>query len=191
MRNAVLPAALAVALLLPACGPKAITVGSRPFPSGRPVFTDASGSPLEALPAAKEPWRLVLLDFPWCPACADAWKAVVEAFPSFPPGTVHAYRVRFDRETLISRAGRREVPPLLPAPREAPGAGSLPVTTLTALPGAFLEEYRLSQAPVLLLLSPEGMVARRWTGYAVGLAGELSAEVRKRSPHPSSLPPGR
>jgi hypothetical protein len=189
LRRVALSAALVAALLLPACGPKAITVGSRPFPSGRPVFADASGNPLAALPAAKEPWRLVLLDFPWCPACGDSWKAVLAASASFPPGTVHVYRVRFDRETLITRTGVREVPPLLPLPREA--AGALPVTTLAALPGPFRQEYRVSQAPVLVLLSPDGTVARRWIGYADGLSGELSAEIRRRSLRFSALRPER
>jgi hypothetical protein len=189
LRRVALSAALVAALLLPACGPKAITVGSRPFPSGRPVFADASGNPLAALPAAKEPWRLVLLDFPWCPACGDSWKAVLASSASFPPGTVHVYRVRFDRETLITRASVREVPPLLPPPRETAGAPR--VTALTALPDAFRQEYRVSQAPVLLLLSPDGTVARRWIGYEEGLSGEISEEIRKRSLRPSALPPER
>ncbi len=62
MRKSASLAALIAALLLTAgCGPKAITVGSRPFPTARPVFSDASGKTLVALPAADGTIRLVFL----------------------------------------------------------------------------------------------------------------------------------
>jgi len=195
LRRAASLAALVAALLLASgCGPKAITVGSRPFPAGRPVFSDLSGRTLDALPAFAEPVGLVFLDFPWCPACADAWKAVRTAAAPFPPGTVRVYRILFDRETSLSPAGRREVPPLRSAPLpevdgpEDPGA--LLVTTLTALPKEFRKEFRVSQAPVLLLLGPGGTVARRWIGASAGMSGELASEIRKRSPALSPRPPG-
>ena len=188
-------ALLALGLVLAAgCGPKAITVGSRPFPAARPVFHDASGHALEALPAAEETIRLVFLDFPWCPACADVWGAVRAAAKPFPRGTVRVYRVLFDRETMLSPAGRLEVPPLRPAPlpesdgTEDPGIPE--VTTLTAIPDGFHKEFRVSQGPVLLLLGPGGKVEKRWIGFSTGMSLELSSEIRKRSRVPSPRPPG-
>jgi hypothetical protein len=187
-------ALIAGLLLMAGCGPKAITVGSRPFPAARPVFSDASGKTLVALPAADGTIRLVFLDFPWCPACADVWKAVRIAAKPFPQGTVRVYRVLFDRETALSPAGRRVVPPLLPNPiPEGDGPedpGTLNVTTLTALPDEFRKEFRLSQGPVLLLFSAEGKVERRWIGYSAGMSGELSSEIRKRARDLSPRPPG-
>lgn len=181
---------LAALLVLAACGPKAVNVGSRPFPAGRPVFVDASGKSLAALPEAAERVRLVLLDFPWCPACAETWKALRLASEQAPPGSARVYRVLFDRETALTATTREEVPPLQPQP--APGGGEgFPVTVLTALPGPFGEEFRVSQAPVLLLLDPDGTVARRWVGYSPGMATEVAAEVRSRSLAPSPPPPER
>ena len=195
MRKAALSAALIAGLLLMAgCGPKAITVGSRPFPAERPVFSDASGKPLDALPTDDEAVRLVFLEFPWCPACSDVWKAMRVAANPFPPGTVRVYRVLFDRETVLSPAGRREVPPLLPASLPegdaAEDSGALTVTTLTALPGEFRKEFRVSDGPVLLLLDAKGTVERRWVGFSPGMSGELSSEIRERSRVPSPHPPG-
>ena len=189
-----LAALIAGLLLMAGCGPKAITVGSRPFPAARPVFSDASGKALEALPPFAEPVGLVFLEFPWCPACADVWKAVRIAAKPFPQGTVRVYRVLFDRETALSPAGRQEVPPLSPTTLpegdgpEDPGA--LNVTTLTALPGEFHKEFRVSQGPVLLLFGAEGKVERRWIGYSAGMSRELSSEIRKRSRVLSPRPPG-
>ena len=179
-------------LLMAGCGPKAITVGSRPFPAGHPVFSDASGTALETLPADGGKIRLVFLEFPWCPACADVWKAVRTTTAPLPPGTVRIYRILFDRETVLSSAGRREVPPLHPAPLPGGDApeipGALEVTTLTALPGEFRKEFRVSHGPLLLLLDTEGKVERRWIGFSGGMSGELSSEFRRRfrvlSPHP-------
>ncbi len=195
MRKGASCAVLVAGLLLMAgCGPKAIGVGSRPFPSARPVFSDASGKPLVALPAFAEPVGLVFLEFPWCPACADVWKAMRVAAAPFPPGTVRVYRVLFDRETVLSPAGRREVPPLGPAPLpESDGpedTGALTVTTLTALPASFHKEFHVSQGPVVLLLAADGKVERRWIGFSVGMSREFSSEIRKRTLALSPRPPG-
>ena len=195
MRSGASLAALIAALLLTAgCGPKAITVGSRPFPAARPVFSDASGKPLEALPAADGTIPLVFLEFPWCPACADVWMAMRTAAAPFPAGTVRVYRVLFDRETVLSPTGRREVPPLRPTPLPEGGGpvdpGVIRVTTLTALPVEFRKEFRVSQGPVLLLLGAEGTVRRRWIGFSEGMSRELSSEIRKRFPALSPLHPG-
>ena len=115
MKKGALPTALIAGLLLmTGCGPKAITVGSRPFPARHPVFSDASGKALEGLPEADGTIRLVFLDFPWCPPCADVWGALRTAAAPFPPGTVRIYRVLFDREMALSPDGRREVPRCTP-----------------------------------------------------------------------------
>ena len=184
-RGACFAALIAGLLLVSGCGPKAITVGSRPFPAARPVFHDASGKALEGLPPAEESIRVVFLEFPWCPACADVWRALRTAAKPFPQGTVRVYRVLFDRETLLSPAGRREVPPLRPAPLpegDSPeDAGVLKVTTLTAIPDRFHKEFRVSQGPVLLLLDAEGKVEKRWIGFSAGMSRELSSEIRNRS----------
>ncbi|MCR4309008.1 MAG: hypothetical protein NUW14_03130 [Deltaproteobacteria bacterium] len=195
MRKGAYFAALISGLLLMAgCGPKAITVGSRPFPAGRPVFSDASGKTLDALPAADGTIRLVFLEFPWCTACADVWRAVRIAAKPFPQGTVSVYRVLFDRETVLSPAGRQEVPPLRPTPLpEGDGpedSVALKVTALTALPGEFRKEFRVSHGPVLLLLDAKGKVERRWIGFSAGISRELSSEIRKRSVVLSPRPPG-
>jgi len=187
-------ALIACLLLFAGCGPKAITVGSRPFPAKHPVFSDASGKALEGLPEADGTIRLVFLEFPWCPACADVWRAIQAAAAPFPPGTVRIYRVLFDRETLLSPAGRQEVPPLHSAPLpEGDGPenpGTLKVTTLTALPGEFRKEFRVSHGPVLLLLDAEGKVQRRWIGFSAEMSGELSSEITTRSRVPSPPLPG-
>ena len=187
-----LPAAL---LLLAACGPKAVKVGTRPFPAARPVFADASGKPLSSLPEGPEPVRLVLLDFPWCPACAETWKALRLASAQAQPGSARVYRVLFDRETALTSAGRQEAPPLHPpqdpAPGDAGGATGFPVTTLTALPEPFRKEFRVGQVPVLLLLDPDGTVARRWIGYSHGMAAEVAGEVTNRSRTLSPPPAGK
>jgi hypothetical protein len=197
LRKGVSPAALiAVLLLLAGCGPKSITVGTRPFPAARPVFSDSSGKSLDALPPADGRIRLVFLEFPWCPACSDVWRAIRIAAKPFPRGTVRVYRVLFDRETVLSPAGRKEVPPLHPPPPPAGDAtededtSPLEITTLTALPAAFREEFRVSHGPVLLLLDAEGKVEMRWIGFSEGISRELSREIRKRSPAVSPRPPG-
>ena len=193
-KGASLAALIAGLLLMAGCGPKAITVGSRPFPAENPVFSDASGKAIQTLPTGDGAIRLVFLDFPWCPACADVWRAVRTAATPFPPGTVRVYRILFDRETVLSPAGQREVPPLHPAPLpEGDGSGdpgALTVTTLTALPGEFRKEFRVSHGPLLLLLDAKGTVERRWIGFSAGMSRELSSEIRKRSRVPSPRPPG-
>lgn len=193
-KGATFAALIAGLLLMAGCGPKSIAVGSRPFPAKRPVFSDASGKALEALPEADGTIRLVFLEFPWCPPCADVWKAMRTAAAPIPPGTVRIYRVLFDRETVLSPAGRQEGPPLYPAPLPEgdalEGPGALMVTTLTALPGAFHKEFRVSDGPVLLLLDAEGKVGRRWIGFSAGMSEELSSEIRKQSRVPSPRPPG-
>jgi hypothetical protein len=107
---------------------------------------------------------------------------------------VRIYRVLFDREMALSPDGRKEVPPLHPAPLPDVGAsedpGALKVTTLSALPGSFRKEFRVSQGPVLLLLDAGGKVERRWIGFSAGMSGELSSEFRKRSLLLSPRPPG-
>jgi hypothetical protein len=193
-KGASLAALIAGLLLMEGCGPKAITVGSRPFPAAHPVFSDSSGNALEALPPADGTIRLVFLEFPWCPVCPDVWRAIRIGVKPFPRGTVRVYRVLFDRETLLSPSGRKEVPPLYP-PRLPEGDGpadpeTFGITTLTALPGAFREEFRVSHGPVLLLLDADGKVAMRWIGFSEGIAGELSREIRKRSSVLSPRPPG-
>ncbi len=181
-------------LLTAGCGPKAITVGSLPFPADRPVFSDASGKTVNALPVADGTIRLVFLEFPWCPACADVWRAMRLAAAPFPPGTVRVYRVLFDRETVLTPAGREEAPPLNPAPLPegdgTEGPGALKVTTLIALPGEFRKEFRVSHGPVVLLLDAGGTVERRWIGFSAGMSRELSSEIRKRSRVLSPPPPG-
>jgi len=179
----IVSAALVAALPLFGCGPKAITAGSRPFPAEKAVFADASGTALRDLPDSGEPIRLVLIDFPWCPPCADAWESVRAALADVPPGTVRAIRILFDREVSIAASGKTEAPPLRPIPSPWPD-----VTTLTAIPGAFLEEFRVSQAPMLLLIDRDGKVTRRWVGCSTNLGGELSAELRKPGPPGPSSP---
>ena len=193
-KGALLTALIAGLLLMTGCGPKAITVGSRPFPARHPVFSDASGKALEGLPEADGTIRLVFLEFPWCPPCADIWRALRTAAAPFPPGTVRIYRVLFDRETALSPTGRQEVPPLHPVPLPEGGApedtGALKITTLSALPGEFRKEFRVSYGPVLLLLDVEGTVERRWIGFSAGMSRELSSEIRERSRVLSPRPPG-
>jgi hypothetical protein len=127
-------------------------------------------------------------------ACVEVGWAVRPAATPLPPGTVRIYRVLFDRETVLSLAGRKEVPPMHPAPLPGGDAlentGALTVTTLTALPDAFREEFRVSNGPVLLLLDAEGKVERRWIGFSAGMSVELSSEIRRRSPVLSPRPPG-
>jgi hypothetical protein len=189
---AALAASLSAALALWGCGPKAITVGSRPFPADKPVFRDASGNALPDLPSSGEPVRLVLIDFPWCPPCSDAWKSVGKALEAAAPGSVRVYRILFDREMQIAASGKGETSPMRPVPPPWPesreDAWAPAVTTLAALPDAFRERFRVGQAPVLLLIEGDGTVARRWVGYSTDLEEELSAELRRRAPAPSGLP---
>ncbi len=172
-----------------------LATGKVPFPAEKPVFIDADGRPLRSLPEAPEPLKLVVLDFPWCPPCAEAWKAVRAASQALPPGSFRVYRILFDRERFFTPEGVSVVPPLRPAARAAPPDAAFPafaVTTLTALPDAFRNEYEIEQAPVILLLSGSGRVARRWTGYSPSLSASLVEEIRrlrKRDHGSSESPP--
>lgn len=180
-------AGAAVLLLCASCGPKSFSVNAVPFPAEKPVFLDEGGAAVQTLPAASEPVRIVFLDFPWCAPCTDAWNAVSRASASFPPGSVRLYRILFDRERIFAKEGASDVPPLRGAPpREAAG---LPVTTLSAIPAAFREEFRVEQVPVLFIMDASGRVVRRWNGFSPALSSSLAAEVTRLSTSP--LPPGR
>jgi len=171
-----------MAVLAAGCGGRRLAAGTVPFPADKPVFMDEDGHPLRSLPAATEPLKLVVLDFPWCPPCAEAWKAVGEASLDLPPGSLRVYRILFDRERFFTHDGVSVVPPLRPAAQaEPPGAAPprVAVTTLTALPDAFRKEYEFAQTPLILLLSGSGSVARRWTGYSPSLAASLVEEFRR------------
>jgi hypothetical protein len=176
-----------VLLLYAACGPRSLSVRSVPFPSEKPVFVDAAGAELRRLPDDPEPARLVLLDFPWCNPGAETWTALREASRTVPPGSARVYRILFDRERLLTGARERDAPPLRAVP--AADAGALPVTTLTAVPGAFRDAFRVEEAPVLLLLDRDGRIVRRWIGYSPSLAAAVASAVTGLS---SSFPlPGR
>lgn len=178
----------------PGCGARRLAEGSVPFPAEKPVLVDGSGAERVDLPPAGEPARILMLDFPWCPECAAAWEALRAAAGSLPPGTLHVYRILFDRERRLTAEGTAEVPPLAPAsplsPALADSAGSpVPVTTLAAIPGRFLDEFRVTHAPVLLLLDEKGAVTRRWVGHSPSLGGAIAEEVRRTA---GALPsPGR
>jgi hypothetical protein len=183
VRNAALACVLA-AILFPACGPKSFPPGSVPFPAPKPVFVDASGQPQAALPDSPEPFRLVLLDHVWCPPCGDAWKAVREASRELPGGSTRVYRVLFDRERLVGPEGASEAGPLRQA--DLPDAGTLPVTTVTAIPKAFRERFGPEQAPILLLTDRRGKVLKRWTGASADLSSDIVSAIRRLS---SGSPP--
>ncbi len=188
-------AAAGLAALAAGCGGRRLAAGTVPFPAGKPVFVDAEGRPLASLPAAPEPLKLVVFDFPWGPPCADAGKAVGTAAEAASPGSLRVYRIVFDRERFFTRDGDSVVPPLRPPALNAP-AGAAPrafaVTTLTALPDAFRAEYEIGQAPLILLLSARGKVLKRWTGYSPSLSASLAAEIGRpgiRDQDSSESPP--
>lgn len=179
--------------LIPAggCGARRLGEGTLPFPANEPVMADGSGRERADLPPTSAPARLVMLDFPWCPECGHAWEALREAARSLPPGTLHVYRILFDRERLLTAGGSAEAPPMRPVPPPSPAlvdsAGSaVPVTTLTALPRRFQGEFRVSHVPVLLLLDREGVVTRRWVGHSPSLGGAIAGEVRRTTGAPPS-----
>jgi hypothetical protein len=180
-----LPAAFCIfmaALAFASCSRNALSVGSVPFPAQKPVFVDASGKPQAGLPESEEPFRLVLLDYAWCPPCADVWKAIKAASSEMPEGSVRVYRILFDRERLLGGDGSSGVPPLRMS--RPPDAGTLPVTTVVALPGAFRERFRPAQAPILLLTDREGKVLMRWTGASTSLSADIAAGIRRLSSAP-------
>ena len=172
-------AAAGLAVFAAGCGGRRLVAGTVPFPAEKPVFIDGDGRPLRDLPAAPEPLKLVVLDFPWCPPCAEAWKAVQAASGALPPGSLRVYRILFDRERFFARDGVSVVPPLRPAAPPGPASPAFAVTTLIAVPDAFRKEYEVGQAPVILLLSETGKVARRWTGYSPSLSASLVEEIRR------------
>ena len=176
-------AALVAVLLLCGCGPRAITKGSIPFPAKKGIFADASGAILSNLPDSEEPFLFVFLDFAWCPACQNVWNTLIEASETTDPGSVRIYRILFDRETVFAESGSREAAPLRPASARLPGyPGNVKIVVLVALPEAFREEFRVNQAPLLLLINREGEVERRWQGYSTNLKDELLAELSKSAP---------
>ncbi len=181
----------ATLIVIGGCGAKSISVGSVPFPAESKVFRNEAGEETTGLPPSSRPIRLVFLDSPWCPQCGDAWNALGSAASMFPPGTVHVYRILFDRERTYSPGGIRESTPLHPAP--TPGAtadpikaGLLEVTTVTALSRPFQKEFRVTQVPILLLLNENGRVEKRWTGYSPSLRDSLAEEVRRKTGPPLS-----
>ena len=163
-------------LLFSACGTKHFSVGSVPFPAEKPVFLDDHGQPAPGLPDSSEPYRLIVLDYAWCPPCADAWKALREASRDIPPGTVRAYRILFDRERLLGKEGTSEIEPIQPAPPR--DAGTLPVTTVRALPGPFRNRFGPENAPLILLTDRRGTVLKKWTGASSSLVASIVSEVR-------------
>jgi hypothetical protein len=177
-------AGLLAAVLCASCGPKVFAVGTVPFPAAKPVFIDSSSHPRQDLPDSPEPYRLILLDYAWCPPCADVMKAIRDSSKEIPAGSVHMYRILFERERLLHREGTSEAAPLRPPPRA--DAGSIQATTLIALPGPFRERFWPSQAPVLLLTDRDGKVLRRWIGASTSLSAEIVAEIKRLS---SSPPP--
>lgn len=142
-------------------------------------MVDAAGNRLAGLPPVPEPLRLIVLDFPWCPPCSDAWEALEKVSKSMPGAGVRVFRILFDREKFDTARGSIEAAPLHPAP--APPPLAFPVTTLTALPAAFRERYKVEHAPVLLLADPEGRILKRWVGFTPSLADSLRAEISKNA----------
>ncbi len=174
-------AAAGLAALAAGCGGRTLAAGTVPFPAEKAVFVDGQGRPLRNLPAAPEPLKLVVLDFPWCPPCGEAWRAVRTAAGALGPGSLRVYRILFDREQFFTRGGVSVVPPLRAPLPEAPGTPppAFEVTTLTAVPDAFRKEYEIEQAPVILLLAAGGKVVKRWTGYSPSLSASLEEEIRR------------
>jgi hypothetical protein len=180
----------AILSLFAGCGAKSITTGSIPFPTEKPVLRTEGGKETAALPPSPEPVHLVFFDSPWCPQCGEAWDAIGSAASTFPPGSVHVYRIRFEQERIYTAGGSREVSPLsstsTPAgPPSPPDSSPIPITTLEALPGPFREQLRVGQVPVLLLLDENGKVEKRWTGYSPSLRDSLAEEVIRITTSPS------
>jgi len=179
----------AVAALCGACGAASLSVDSVPFPAKKAVFVDETGAKTAGLPPAAEPLRLVFLDAPWCPQCGRAWISVAAAAQAAPPGSVHVYRILFERERIYARDGSREVSPFSAAhPPGAgigrPGARPVSLTTLTALPGPFRNAFRADDAPLLLLLDREGRVAARWAGYFPSMEASVADAIRRNAKAP-------
>lgn len=178
---------LLVTLICGACASKHFSLGSVPFPADKPVFVDDQGRQHPGLPESSEPFRLVFLDYSWCPPCADAWKAVREASLDIPAGTVRVYRVLFDRERLLGKEGTDEIAPLRQV--SPPDAGGMPVTTVMALADPFRKRFGPDQAPLIILMDRKGKVLKKWTGASHSLSAAIASEVKRLS---SSAPlPGR
>ena len=175
-------AGLLSAFPITGCGPKSFAVGTVPFPAPNPVLVDASGQPRQGLPDSPEPFRIVLLDYAWCPPCDNVWKAIREASREIPEGSVRVYRILFDRERLLDREATTEVAPMNPS--AAMDAGTLPVTTVAALAGPFRKQFEPEQAPILLLTDRNGKVLKRWTGAFPSLPAAIVSEVRRVSSAP-------
>jgi predicted small lipoprotein YifL len=180
---------LASLFLFAGCGAKSISVGSIPFPAKKPVFLTGDGKTTAGLPRSSEPLRMVFLDSPWCPQCVEAWGALGSAASTFPPGSVHIYRILFDREKIYAQGGNREVAPIDPSAARGktdfPSHAALPaVTTLTALPEPFRDQFQVGHVPLILLLDDTGTVEKRWTGYSPSMRDQLADAVRRRTGSP-------
>jgi hypothetical protein len=113
----------------------------------------------------------------------------VSAASTFPPGSVHIYQILFDREKIYAQGRNREVDPLdgsaRPGTTDFPPHAALPaVTTLTALPEPFRDQFQVDHIPVILLLDDTGVVGKRWTGYTPSMRDQLAEEVRRRTGSP-------
>lgn len=178
---------LLVTLICAACASKHFSLGSVPFPADKPVFVDDRGRQQTGLPESSEPFRLIFLDYSWCPPCADAWKAVREASRDIPAGTVRVYRVLFDRERLLGKEGTQEIPPLRQV--SSRDAGDMPVTTVMALTDPFRKRFGPDQAPLIILTDRRGKVLKKWTGASHSLSAAIVSEVKRLSSSPRR--PGR
>lgn len=181
-------------VFLAGCGAKSISVGSVPFPAKKPVFLTSAGEKTAGLPPSSEPVRLLFFDAPWCPQCTEVWEALQSASSTFPPGSVHIYRILLDREKYYAKEGKRDVAPFdLSGSPEAPdlpsSPGMPPVTTLTVLPEPFRGQYQVDRVPLLFLLDEGGTVEERWTGYSPALRDQVAEAVRQRRKSP--LPTGK
>lgn len=181
-------------VFLAGCGARSISVGSVPFPAKKPVFLTGTGEKTTGLPPSSEPVRLLFFDAPWCPQCAEVWDALQSASSTFPPGSVHIYRILFDREKYYAKNGRSEVSPLdlsgSPETTNLPSPSGIPaVTTLTVLPDPFRDQFQVDRVPLLFLLDEAGTVEERWTGYSPDLRNQVAKAVRQRRKSP--LPTGK
>jgi hypothetical protein len=171
-------ACAAAAFFVAGCSGRRMLEGEIPFPGKSAVMVDEAGRRLADLPPSAEPLRIIVLDFPWCPPCSDAWDALDKASKSVAAGRIRVFRILFDREKFDTAGGIAEAIPLHPVP--ARPSIAFPVTTLTALPAPFREQYKIEQAPVLLLADSRGRILKRWVGYTPALADSLRAEIDRR-----------
>jgi hypothetical protein len=164
------------------CSGRRLLEGETPFPAKDAVMVDEAGNRLVDLPPAAEPLRIIVLDFPWCPPCSDAWEALDKASRSLPGARVRIFRILFDREKYDTARGSAEAAPLHPAP--APPGLAFPVTTLTALPAPFRERFKVDHAPVLLLADSRGRIIKRWVGFTPSLPESLRDEIARNLKKP-------